>query len=498
MFRRNFLKNLGLAGLVSSIPAGLAYGAEDVDAALTDLSTLTLRGHVSAVGKGLRGVSVTDGINVTRTDANGNYELLSNRQARFVYISVPAGYKFDNNAGIANFYKSIPGTVGREMRADFNLEPLPVDDSKHNFVVWADPQIISKQDAGQLLTQTAPDLRDLVDRYPKGSLFHGIGCGDLVWDHFELFEDYKKAVQMSGIPFFSLIGNHDMDLNARGDEGSSLTFQSHFGPTYYSYNRGKIHYVVLDDVFFIGVAKKYIGYITEQQLKWLERDLQHVEAGTTIVLSLHIPTNTGSRRRNGLKEDEMGGVVMNRQRLYDILKPYKVHIMSGHTHFNEVWNDGNITEHVHGTVCGAWWTGPICGDGTPNGYAVYEVNGSDLSWFYKTTGKDRQHQMRLYAPGRHADFPKEASINIWNWDPQWHIEVFADGRSLGKPNQRVALDPLSVELHLGADKPAKHKWVEPILTDHMFFINVPDNTKVLSVKASDSFGNKYEDKLVLV
>ena len=49
--------------------------------------------------------------------------------------------------------------------------------------------------------------------------------------------------------------------------------------------------------------------------------------------------------------------------------------MSGHTHFNESWEQDNIIEHNHGTVCGAWWTGPICGDGTPRGYGVYEVNG---------------------------------------------------------------------------------------------------------------------------
>lgn len=498
MFRRNFLKNMGLAGMVSMLPSALSNAAPVAPGEeLTDLSSIELRGQVRAGGKGIKGVSVTDGTNVCQTDANGNYELLSNRQARFVYISVPSGYKFDNNQGIAVFYKVIPVTATSSFRADFSLEKLKQDDTQHNFVVWADPQIISKKDAELLLTQSAPDLRNLVDSYPKGSLFHGIGCGDLVWDHFELFEDYKKAIALSGIPFFSLIGNHDMDLNARGDEGSSVTFQQHFGPTYYSYNRGKIHYVVLDDVFFIGVAKKYIGYITEKQLRWLEQDLKTVKPGSTLVVSLHIPTNTGSRRRNKLKEDEMGGVVMNRQQLYDILKPYKVHIMSGHTHFNEVWTEANITEHVHGTVCGAWWTGPVCGDGTPNGYAVYEVNDTDISWYYKATGLPPEHQIRIYPPGKHPDYTQEISINVWNWDRDWKVEVFADDQNLGSPEQRVTYDPLALELHLGPDKPVKHKWVEPILTDHMFFVKVPVNTKSVKVNAIDGFGKSYKAVLSL-
>ena len=37
-----------------------------------------------------------------------------------------------------------------------------------------------------------------------------------------------------------------------------------------------------------------------------------------------------------------------------------------------------IYEHNHGTVCGGWWTGPICEDGTPRGYGVYEVDGTTL------------------------------------------------------------------------------------------------------------------------
>ena len=217
--------------------------------------------------------------------------------------------------------------------------------------------MISKKDCEQLKAESVPDLQALVKSYPANTLFHGIGCADLVWDKFDLFVDYKEAIEMTGVPFFNVIGNHDMNIDARTDDYSAEMFKQQFGPTYYSYNRGKIHYVVLDDVFFIGTAKKYIGYITENQLKWLEKDLALVKPGTTVVLSLHIPTNTGAVRRNKTTE-EFGGTVSNRKQLYKILAPYKVHIMSGHTHFNESWEEEGIMEHNHGTVCGAWWTGP--------------------------------------------------------------------------------------------------------------------------------------------
>jgi hypothetical protein len=302
---------------------------------------------------------------------------------------------------------------------------------------------------------------------------------------------------MSGIPFFQVIGNHDMDLEARTDEGSSRTFEEHFGPAYYAYNRGKIHYVVLDDVFFVGADKRYMGYINERQLAWLEQDLQHVKPGTTVVVSLHIPSNTGKRRRYNEPEDDMGGVVLNRERLYTLLKPYTVHIMSGHAHVNEKWTDKNITEHNHGAVCGAWWTGPICADGTPGGYGVYEVNGDAVAWYYKSTGRDKAHQLRVYAPGRHRVYHNEVCINIWNWDKAWKIECFADGKSLGSPVQRTEQDPWAVELQEGTTKPAFRKWVEPTLTDHLFFVKAPDGTKVLEVVCTDRFNQRYTERLTL-
>ena len=159
-----------------------------------DLTNIKLKGKVISNGKGIAGVAVTDGNNITTTDKNGGYELLSNSTAEFVYLSIPSGFEFLNTAGMVNFYKPITAKSGNFI-ADFELKKLSVDDRKHNFVVWADTQMISAADAEQLKQQSVPDLKNLVAGYPAGTLFHGIGCGDLVWDHFELFKDYKEAME---------------------------------------------------------------------------------------------------------------------------------------------------------------------------------------------------------------------------------------------------------------------------------------------------------------
>jgi hypothetical protein len=211
---------------------------------------------------------------------------------------------------------------------------------------------------------------------------------------------------------------------------------------------------------------------------------------------MHIPSDTGAARRYGKKE-ELGGTVSNRRQLYKMLEPFNVHIMSGHTHVNEKVVADKRIEHVHGTVCGAWWTGPICTDGSPNGYAVYEVNGSDIQWYYKSTGKPRDHQLRIYGKGKSTERPEAIIANVWNWDPAWKVEWFEDGNLRGAMEQKMGLDPLAVELHAGPQLPVKHKWVDPTLTDHLFECVPGPGAKEVTVRATDRFGRVYEEKVLV-
>ena len=288
--KKKLLRNLGFTGGIFALPTVMS---ESNAATFEKENELVVKGKVVSEGKGIANVVVTDGTQVFKTNQKGEYQFTVKENADIVYISSPAGYAFDHTNFIANFYVSVKGKRGT-LNHDFVLSKLTTNDQQHNFVVWADTQMISASDCEQLKATTVPDFKKLMQQYPANTLFHGIGCGDLVWDKFEFFKDYKEAIAMTGVPFYNVIGNHDMDLNSRTDDYSAETFKQQFGPTYYSFNRGAIHYVVLDDVFFIGTAKKYIGYLTEPQLAWLEKDLQMVAPGSTVVVSLHIPTFTGA------------------------------------------------------------------------------------------------------------------------------------------------------------------------------------------------------------
>ncbi|MBK8006913.1 MAG: calcineurin-like phosphoesterase C-terminal domain-containing protein [Gemmatimonadetes bacterium] len=124
-----------------------------------------------------------------------------------------------------------------------------------------------------------------------------------------------------------------------------------------------------------------------------------------MVVALHIPLASTQPVRTGDRAGRHGTLVNNREALYRLLEGYRANVLSGHTHENEHIFAGGVHEQVVGTTCGAWWSGDICWDGTPNGYAVLEVRGEQVRWRYQATGQPATHQLRLYAPGADPTAP---------------------------------------------------------------------------------------------
>jgi hypothetical protein len=431
-----------------------------------------VKGVVSSNGRGIANVVVSDGFDVVKTAADGSYTIKLTARSQHVFISIPSGYEIPHSNNIASHYKTVEYTD----HFNFELQPLAVSDHKHQFLIWADPQVKNVKDVGKMMRQSVPDVRNFSKSLPEDTLLHGICVGDIVWDNPLLFDSYNTAIEESEVTFFQALGNHDMDYREGGDDTSDVTFKKHYGPTYYSFNRGQVHYVVLDDVFYLGKEREYKGFITENQLEWLKKDLSYISTDKLIVVCLHIPVHNK---------------VENNSALYDILRPYnKVHIMSGHTHYNENIFTDNVYEHVHGTVCGAWWTGPICDDGTPSGYAVYEVEGTEISWYYKSVGFEKEHQVRAIIQEETGNLILTA--NVWNWDPEWTVEYWVDGIYKDKMPQLRAFDPLAVALYKGDQLPNPRPFVEPHKTNHLFRTIVDKSFKEIRVIAHDRFGHKYE------
>ncbi len=493
--RRRFLKSSGLFAASLPFYEQILRDPYAPISPLHETQPVRIKGIVRSEGQGLIDVGVSDGRTVKRTAMDGTFEIISDSRQNFVQVAMPGGFRINKNeTGTANFYVPIVPDANGEATATFDLTPLEERSDEHAFLVFADTQTQNEFEMGLLHKQTVPDAIKTVGRLGDRQVF-GIGCGDIMFDNLSLYPEYERAVREIGIPFFQVVGNHDLDLEMLSDGASTSTFCKHFGPRYYSFDRGFVHYVVLDDVLYH--SQGYIGYLDDVQLDWLAQDLAFIEAGRTVVVFAHIPGLSTAFRRKGETNARISTSITNRERLYQLLEPYNAHLISGHTHENEHVFEGGIHEHVHGTVCGAWWSGPICHDGTPNGYGVYEVRGAQVTWRYKSTGYDQDYQMRVYAPGADPSAPREFVVNIWDADPEWDVRWFEDGIQKGQMSQRIGKDPLSMEIHTGPKLPERRPWVEPVPTNHLFYAPISPETKEVRVAAIDRFGRTYATALEL-
>jgi hypothetical protein len=485
--RRRFLRTAAGAGLGLALADRiLADPYRPLPGEQTRRSFLTVRGVVTAKGKGVGGAVVSDGLSVVATDSDGAFSFPADAASRFVFVSLPSGYEVPvSSHGTAALFREIPRGAAGDVTVRWDLVPASSSGDRHGFLLLADPQTLDASDMAAFNAETIPDV--IETRNGPGSLpLFGISCGDIMFDRLELFPDYERAVQRTGLPFFQVLGNHDVDVLARTDETSAEAFLRHFGPANYSFNVGEVHYVVLDDVLWIGDG--YIGYLSQAQLDWLRADLSFVEQGRTVIAFMHIPSYCTQHVRVDRKRPERNLVVVNREALNRILEPYRAHVVVGHMHESEHLTDGGVHVHVCGAVCGAWWTGPICGDGTPKGYGVYEVNGSDIRWRYKSTGLPPDHQVVVYPAGSDPAAPEEVVANVWDYDPSWKVVWYEDGERKGAMEMRRGKDPLAVRLYTGDGLPARHTWVEPYITDHLFRARPSAGAKKILVEATDRWG----------
>ena len=456
-------------------------------AASGTLEVRQISGCVSSQGRGLAGVAVTDGSNIVLTDSMGRYSLATLSLSQFIYITTPSGYDVPVASGsIPQFYHTLTPS---DSIYDFHLTPSATDDNRHAFVVHTDVQVTSKADVAQFSKQIVTDTKQTLQHLAsQGYKVFGTDCGDIVGDTPSLFDDYIRACQVLDTPFFRIIGNHDMDYWGRSFETSYRTFSSLFGPTHYSFNCGKAHYIFINDNFYTGFGINYIGYIPESTLRWLEQDLNLLPKGSPVFVFMHIPTAESTDLDHASFNYDW---LANVRQFHYMFKDFDTHIVSGHTHFNmNLEFNSHLYEHVTAAVCGTWWRTEECMDGTPRGYGVFTVDGERVSWQYKSAGYPSTYQLRAYTPGSAAEYPDEVVANVWNYDSRWRVELLENGKPTATMKRYTGFDPIS-HAHCSNKKVVLYDWISPITNPHMFHARPKNPAAKLQVRATDRFGNVF-------
>ncbi len=459
-----------------------------------DARHLFVQGKVSAAGKALSGVVVSDGYSCSVTDGEGRYRFEANDDARFVFISTPSAYTVAcDQATIPQFYHRIDRSAP-DADYDFTLTPIKGNADRFAFLALADVQVSADKELTKGYTADVTDMRRLADDLQRGGRnVFSIDLGDIVGNAQWLYPQYIKTAAPLNMPIFRAIGNHDMEMPpSRTYEGSTKTFERYFGPVNYSFNRGQAHFIILDDCFCTGRDYQYIGYIPEQTFRWLEQDLAHVKKGSLVFVAMHIPCSPTDKLVFNQSDMEY---VSNAAALWDVLKGYNVHFLSGHTHWNQNLQYGDsIIEHNTAAVCGIWWKAGICMDGTPRGCGVYEVDGDRLTWYYHSFGHPRDYQLRTYKPGASKEYPNDIIANVWNYDRQWKVEWLENGKVMGRMTQFTGFDPEAAAICADKEK-VEYDWISPVKTGHLFRATPKNPNAKITVRATDRFGRVYEEEI---
>jgi hypothetical protein len=447
-------------------------------------------------GAAIGNVVVSDGFSVVKTNATGAYSFPRNDSTEFVFISVPSAYELPidiNNLPL--FYGRVPATP-LDYSYDFTLKPFAdggAADINHVLIASGDPQVYNAYETYLFGKESIEDMKQLAASYPEGTHFYGACVGDLVWDVYTLFAGHTENLKQLGFPVFNVIGNHDHDRLIRQDWGSDHYFKENYGPTYYSVNRGKIHYVTLDNIEYTNVTgdKSYRDRIVDYQMRWLEKDLAEVPADMYIVFLVHCPFTS----------------VSNRDMVYTLVNSRRsTHAISGHHHALENWEiTSKFYDHTMPAV-GGLWNGYLCGDGTPPGYMVFQAGNNGLSsWFFKSTGYDKDYQMRVYPVNSFVNgesMSNKIVANIWNYDSKWSdVSIYENGeRHL--MYQYNGVDPLTRDFlwdggdtrpnYGGADvgQPSTHN-MGAAGTAHIFYYEPANPAADFEVEVTDRNGITY-------
>ncbi len=509
-----------VGGVLSTVLLALLGWGAVLPAVTPPVQAATARGTVyedrnrngqrDAGEAGLPGVRVSNQRDVVVSDRRGRWELPAeddtvffvikprgymppvdrHRLPRFSYVHKPAGSPPNLK------YPGVAPTGPLPESIDFPLY-RQVEPGTFKAVFLGDTQPRDVREVNYFRDSIVPELVGTDAAF-------GVTLGDVVFDDLGVFEPHNAAVALIGIPWWNVLGNHDQNYDVATDRDADETFTRVFGPNYYSFDHGPVHFIALDDVEWGGAKPAGTGTYTAgldaRQLEFVRNDLALVPDRQLVVLMMHIPlTDVG-----------------NRGELYRLIEKRRYALsISGHTHWHEHrfiteadgWRGREPHHHiVTVTACGSWWTGApneagiphaTMRDGAPNGYAIVSFDGRRASLTYKAAGLPTDRQMNVILPatitaGQSA--PALLYVNVFDGSERSVVDYRIDGRGPWvRLDQAKEPDPsyLARQVAELANPPAIppfRKMGNPIASPHLWkapLPSLPSGEHRIEVRARD-------------
>lgn len=505
----------------------------------------TVFGLVSSEEGPVANVVVSDGTEVTVTDDKGIYELKSAKKWGYVFISVPSGYEVAAEGVFPQFYQTLKGAADVVEQKDFKLTKVDGQD-RYKLFLLGDMHLANRTNDAAQFTQFTTDLNAYMAQH-SGQKMYALTLGDMTWDLYwyknnYALPQYRETInrQVKNLQIYHTMGNHDNDFMTTSDYDAAVKYVDCIGPTFYSFNIGQVHYVVMDNIdcsAYDGTdSRNYVKKLSNEQLKWLAKDLAYVDKSTPLIVAMHAqiykPTSTGF----AFDHDSA-----NTEALLAALDGYEVHFVTGHTHkvYNitpddDVVKGRDIHEHNSGAICASWWWSGnltpgvhVSIDGAPGGYAIWDIDGTDFAWLYKSTGWPEEYQFRSYDLNNVSfsmdDVPNipsnvliqlaykkyvnaypensdnEVLIKIWNWNSNWELSVVDERGKTLEYTPVWAYDPLhiaalSVPRFNNSGITSTPSFVTESATN-FFKVKADDADVDLTITVKDEFGHTWTEEM---
>ena len=216
----------------------------------------------------LANVCISDGFKVVMTNRKGDFEITPNKQAKFLFVRTPSGFK--------NLKKHFKILKNENDNYDF---PLIKDNTQQmddfRFVQITDTETA---ESGAWLD----DLKHYCKNNPISFLLH---TGDLCYKKGMEFHAKQMNSEVFGVPVYNTVGNHDL---VEGETGETY-FEELFGPVYYSFEVGNAHIVVTP----MPSGDYQPSYNLDQIIHWLRLDLASKDPNKPLIFINHNYWDTG-------------------------------------------------------------------------------------------------------------------------------------------------------------------------------------------------------------